>query len=97
MADYANADLMLIWGKQPVFSGASKNSVSALIAAKERGCKFITIKPTLEPDGAVTNSIWVPLRPGTDAALALAMLHVIINENLYDAAFVKSGAMDSTN
>ena len=87
--DYDHADLMLIWGKQPVFSGASKRSVSKLIAAKERGCKFITIKPTLEPDGAVTNSLWVPVRPGTDAALALAMLHVIIDENLYDAAFVK--------
>ena len=88
-ADYDNADLMIIWGKQPVFSGASKNSVSALIAAKERGCKFITIKPTLEPDGAVTHSIWIPLRPGTDAALALAMLNVIIGENLYDAGFVR--------
>jgi anaerobic selenocysteine-containing dehydrogenase len=87
--DYANADLVIIWGKQPVFSGAAKRSVSKLIAAKERGCKFVTIKPTLEPDGAVTNSLWVPIRPGTDAALALAMLHVIVNENLYDAAFVK--------
>jgi anaerobic selenocysteine-containing dehydrogenase len=89
LADYPNADLIIIWGKQPVFSGASKNSVSALIAAKERGCRFITIKPTLEPDGAVTNAMWVPLRPGTDAALALAMLNVIIGEELYDAAFVK--------
>ena len=86
--DYANADLMVIWGKQPVFSGASKNAVSQLVAAKERGCKFITIKPTLEPDGAMTDSIWVPLRPGTDAALGLAMLNVVINEKLYDAAFV---------
>ena len=87
--DYDHADLVLIWGKQPVFSGASKRAVSKLIAARERGCKFVTIKPTLEPDGAVTKSLWVPVRPGTDAALALAMLHVIVNENLYDAAFVK--------
>ena len=87
--DYGKADLMIIWGKQPIFSGASKHAVSSLIAAKERGCKFITIKPTFEPDGAVTKSMWVPVRPGTDAALALAMLNVTINENLYDAAFVK--------
>ena len=87
--DYAHADLVVIWGKQPIFSGASKHAVSSLIAAKERGCKFITIKPTLEPDGAVTKSMWVPVRPGTDAALALAMLNVTINENLYDATFVE--------
>ena len=89
MPDYRHADLVVLWGKQPVFSGASKHSVDALIAAKERGCKFVAIKPTLEPDGAVTHAMWVPVRPGTDAALALAMLHVVINENLYDASFVK--------
>jgi anaerobic selenocysteine-containing dehydrogenase len=89
-ADYAHADLMIIWGKQPIFSGAAKHTVDTLLAAKERGCKFIAIKPTVEPDGAVTNAQWVPLRPGTDAALALAMLHVVINEKLYDAEFVKN-------
>jgi anaerobic selenocysteine-containing dehydrogenase len=87
--DYANADLVILWGKQPVFSGGPRHAVASLIAAKERGCKFVAIKPTLEPDGAVTNSLWVPLRPGTDAALALAMLHVIINDDLYDAPFVE--------
>jgi anaerobic selenocysteine-containing dehydrogenase len=32
---------------------------------------------------------WLPVRPGTDAALALAMIHVIIKENIYDAEFVE--------
>ena len=31
---------------------------------------------------------WLPVRPGTDAALALAMIHVIIKENIYNAEFV---------
>jgi anaerobic selenocysteine-containing dehydrogenase len=88
-ADYANADLIVLWGVQPVYSGSSKGGVAKIIAAKERGAKFIAVKPSLESDGAVSGATWVPLRPGTDAALALAMNHVIINENLYDAAFVK--------
>ena len=41
----------------------------------------------MEPDAGMSD-IWVPLRPGTDAALALAMLHVIISEELIDRPFV---------
>jgi len=85
--DYKNADLILIWGKQPVYSGASKGSVKSLVDAKTRGAKIVSIKPTVEPDVAMSD-IWVPVRPGTDAALALGMLNVIINESLYDPAFV---------
>jgi anaerobic selenocysteine-containing dehydrogenase len=88
-ADYANADLIIIWGAQPIYSGSAKGGVSKLVAAKKRGAKFITIKPTVEADGAMTDATWVPVRPGTDAALGLAMLNVVINENLYDVAFVE--------
>jgi anaerobic selenocysteine-containing dehydrogenase len=86
-ADYPNSRLILIWGKQPVYSGASKGSTKMLVEAKERGVKIIAIKPSLEPDAAMAD-MWVPVRPGTDAALALSMLHVVIEENLYDADFV---------
>jgi anaerobic selenocysteine-containing dehydrogenase len=87
MADYQNADLLVIWGKQPVYSGASKGSTRSLVEAKERGAKIIAIKPTMEPDAALAD-MWVPIRPGTDAALALAMLNIIVNENLFDSDFV---------
>jgi anaerobic selenocysteine-containing dehydrogenase len=87
-ADYANADLIILWGVQPVYSGSSKGGVAKIVAAKQRGAKFVAVKPTVESDMAMSEAIWVPLRPGTDAALALAMNHVIINEGLYDQAFV---------
>jgi anaerobic selenocysteine-containing dehydrogenase len=86
-ADYANADLIILWGVQPVYSGSSKGGVAKIVAAKQRGAQFIAIKPTVESDVSMSGATWVPLRPGTDAALALAMLNVIINENLYDAGF----------
>jgi anaerobic selenocysteine-containing dehydrogenase len=86
--DYDNADLILIWGKQPIYSTASKGGIRTLIEAKRRGTTLISIKPSFEPDTAKSD-MWVPIRPGTDAALALGMLHVIINENLYDSAFVE--------
>ncbi|MEO0248645.1 MAG: molybdopterin-dependent oxidoreductase, partial [candidate division WOR-3 bacterium] len=85
--EYEKSQLILIWGKQPVYSGASKGSTRLLVEAKERGAKLVAIKPTLEPDAAIAD-IWVPIRPGTDAALALAMLNITINEHLFDADFV---------
>jgi anaerobic selenocysteine-containing dehydrogenase len=42
----------------------------------------------MEPEVALSD-VWVPIRPGADAALGLAFLHVIVKEKLYDAAFVE--------
>lgn len=86
-ADYANSDLILIWGKQPIYSGSSKGGTISIINAKERGAKIFSIKPVMEPDAALAD-MWVPIRPGTDAALALAMLNYVINNKLYDRDFV---------
>jgi anaerobic selenocysteine-containing dehydrogenase len=87
MADYRQSDFIIIWGKQPVYSGSSKGGSRSIVEAKERGARIVAIKPTMEPDAALAD-LWVPVRPGTDAALALAMLHVVITENLYDHDFV---------
>lgn len=84
--DYKNADLLLIWGKQPIFSGPSLTS-NDLVNAYKRGARVYSIKPSVEVDANFANE-WVPVRPGTDAALALAMLHVITKENLIDKPFV---------
>jgi anaerobic selenocysteine-containing dehydrogenase len=86
--DIPKSRLILIWGKQPVYSGSTRGNLKQLLDARDRGAKIISIKPTMEPDVALSD-VWIPIRPGTDAALALAMLYVIINEKLYDAAFVE--------
>lgn len=85
--DVTRSRLIVIWGKQPVYSGSTKGNLKQILDAKERGARIVAIKPTMEPDAALAD-LWVPIRPGTDAALALAMLNVIINENRYDAKFV---------
>jgi len=87
VTDYENSDLIILWGKQPVFSGSSKGPMRIFLNAKERGAKIVAIKPSMEPDAALAD-ILVPIRPGTDAALALAFLNVIIKESLYDSEFV---------
>jgi anaerobic selenocysteine-containing dehydrogenase len=85
-ADYENANLIVIWGASPAYSGAPQGSLRRILNAKGRGATLMVIKPEMQPDAAKAD-IWVPIRPGTDGALALAMLNVIINEHLYDADF----------
>jgi anaerobic selenocysteine-containing dehydrogenase len=87
MEDYEHTKLMVLWGINPVYSGAPRGALRRILDARERGAKLVVIKPEMQPDAAKAD-IWIPIRPGTDGALALAMLNVIINEHLYDADFV---------
>ena len=86
--DYGQSDLIIYWGRQPIYSGPVARPAQAFMAAKQRSAKIIAIKPSVEPDVGLAD-IWVPVRPGTDAALALAMLNVVTGENLIDHAFVE--------
>jgi anaerobic selenocysteine-containing dehydrogenase len=86
--DYGKSELIIYWGRQPIYSGPTARPAKAFLAAKQRGAKIIAIKPSVEPDVGLAD-IWVPVRPGTDAALALAMLHVVVNEGLIDNTFVE--------
>jgi anaerobic selenocysteine-containing dehydrogenase len=86
--DYGRSDLIIYWGRQPIYSGPVARPARAFLAAKQRGAKIVAIKPSVEPDVGMAD-IWVPVRPGTDAALALAMLHVVIDEDLIDHGFVE--------
>jgi anaerobic selenocysteine-containing dehydrogenase len=70
--DIPQSNLILIWGKQPVYSGSTRGNLKQILDARERGAKIIAIKPTMEPDVAIADQ-WIPIRPGTDAALALAL------------------------
>lgn len=85
--DYRNADVIFIWGRQPVYSGPPLGPAAALVEAKKRGARIYAVKPSLEADGAFATD-WLAVRPGTDAALALAMLHVVTKEGLIDHEFV---------
>jgi len=56
--------------------------------ARRSGAKLVVIDP-YRTRTAKCADWYLPINPGTDAALALAMMHVIINENLYDADYVE--------
>jgi anaerobic selenocysteine-containing dehydrogenase len=83
-------DCLLAWGCQASFTSDDSPHPSAVgfRDALKKVKKLIVVDPrfTLEASKA---SLWLQLRPGTDAALALGMLNVIINEGLYDREFVE--------
>jgi anaerobic selenocysteine-containing dehydrogenase len=78
---------IVIWGHNPEESQPCP--YRTLVQLKRSGTKFIVIDPKYTESVAELADIWLPIRPGTDAALALGWMHVIISEDLYDRAFVE--------
>lgn len=83
--DVAHTKCLIIWGGNP--KATNKPMEIAIKEARERGAKLIVIDPR-KIDYARESDIHAQLRPGTDGALALGMLNVIIKEGLYDKDFV---------
>lgn len=85
--DWENTRCMVLWGYNPAETSLP-NHMRRIIKAKERGAKLIVIDPRFSKTASKAD-IWVQPRPGTDGALALGMINVIIKENLYDKEFVE--------
>ena len=84
--DYDRARCILLWGVNPAASNPS--DAMRLGRAKARGARLIVIDP--RRSGMVDKADqWLRVRPGTDGALALAMLHVLLEEGLHDVAFAR--------
>ncbi len=83
--DIDNARCALVVGRNP--SIADPVEWAALKAAKKRGARIVVVDPK-RIQVAQMADLWLAPRVGTDAALALALTHVLIAENLYDKAFV---------
>jgi anaerobic selenocysteine-containing dehydrogenase len=86
--DFSNADLMVIWGANPP-TDSPPDRVRKILAAKKRGTRLIVIDH-MRSDTAKMADQWIGVRSGTDGALALSMMNVIINERLYDEDFVRN-------
>lgn len=78
---------IVYWGHNPVISGPDGETRFNALESLESHPKVIVVDPR-RTRLAKQADLWLQLRPGTDDALALAMLHTIIEERLHDAAFV---------
>ena len=76
--------LIVLWAAN---LASQPNTARHLLAAKRRGATIVTIDVRQTEAAAKSDEVYL-VRPGTDTALALALLHVICGEKLHDAAFV---------
>ena len=79
---------VVVWGSNIFWTNPDEYTGENLCRVLAQGAKLIVVDPRLTYTSSRAD-IWLQLRPGTDAALALGMLNVIINERLYDKEFVE--------
>jgi anaerobic selenocysteine-containing dehydrogenase len=79
------SDLILLWGTNTLT--ANPHLWPFVLEARERGTRVIAIDPIRTRTAAQCDE-WISIRPGTDAALALGMMHVLFDRGLEDAAYL---------
>jgi anaerobic selenocysteine-containing dehydrogenase len=80
-----SAKCIVAWGANPEATHVTE--YEEILNAVKKGAKLIVIGPT-QSELSKKADLWIRLRPSTDLALALGIMNVIINENVYDANFV---------
>lgn len=86
--DIDNTDYLVVWGSNPA-TNSPPFLFYQVLAAKKRGCKMVAIDH-FKTDICQRADQAVYVRSGTDGALVLALIHVIIKEKRYDASFVEN-------
>ena len=89
MHDFENSKYVMLWGMNNLGANQGLWESRALIEAKKKGCKLVVVDPNFTETAQKADE-WVPINPGTDGALALAMCHSIISNRLYDQDFAAS-------
>ncbi len=84
--DLEQAELIVIWGANPA-TDSPPFSHQQIVSAKKRGAEIVSIDPRHNETCKITQGEWIPIRPGTDGALALSMIQVLLEEELYDEDF----------
>lgn len=88
IVDLIQSKYIMLWGWNPTSAIKWVYLPRIMTRAIERGARLVVIDPYLSDTAAKAHE-WVPLRPSTDGALALAMGHVIVRDGLHDKAFVE--------
>jgi len=87
--DWLNSRYIIMWGWNPAEMKDGTNSEYFIRRARENGAKTVCIDPRLSMSAISLADEWIPIRPGTDAAMMSAMAYVIITEKLTDDDFIR--------
>ena len=86
--DLLNSRLIILWGWDPATSVSGPNTSWYMAQARDSGARIVAVDPKLSDSAATFAQQWIPIYPGTDAAMLIAMAYVIINEDLQDQEFL---------
>lgn len=85
------AEMIVFWSSDPESTNgayAGFEGTTRRLWAKELGIQFVHIDPHHNPTAQLLGGRWIPVRPQTDAALAIAIMYVWAVEGLYDQDYV---------
>jgi anaerobic dimethyl sulfoxide reductase subunit A len=86
--DLLNSKMIILWGWDPARMISGTNTMYHLIKAHENGSRVIAVDPRYHDTAATVADEWIPIYPGTDTAMMVAMANVMIRENLQDQPFL---------
>jgi anaerobic dimethyl sulfoxide reductase subunit A len=84
------SEMIILWGANVLETRLGSEVPQRLVEAKKRGAQIVVMDPRRSATVKKTSTCWIPCRPGSDAALMLAVLNVLISENLIDRSFIAS-------
>jgi len=91
-ATMQHSELIVLWGANMMDCIMGCEWRARLRQAKKRGVPVIVIDPRRTETAKQLGTQWLPVRPGTDSALMLALLHVLVDEGLTDEPFIAAHA-----
>jgi thiosulfate reductase/polysulfide reductase chain A len=84
--DYANSRFVMLWGCDPFGSNGALHENRELLDSIKDGCRLIVVDPNYSRTAEKAH-LWLPIKPGTDGALALAIAYHIVETEAYDSDF----------
>ncbi len=87
-ATIEDSRLILLWGANPAEARMGPEWMPRLRRAREKGAQIVVLDPRRTGTAKQLEARWVGLRPNTDTALMLALLHVLVTEKLLDLEFI---------
>ncbi|WPB55199.1 molybdopterin-dependent oxidoreductase [Xylophilus sp. GOD-11R] len=86
VADYRHAELILLWGHNPANTWLAQ--AGAVGEGRSRGARMLVVDP--RPTALARQAdVWLPVRPGTDAALAMGLVRQMLRSDRFDHDFVR--------
>ncbi len=88
--NFLHSRLIILWGWNPVVTRFGPDTMYYLSQAKKAGARIICVDPRYTISAKALAEQWVPIKPGTDAALLIAMAYVMIGEDLCNRLFIET-------